>query len=444
MKEFKTFFFEDFSFNFETFEANFLYSFDEEVFFEEKISFYSWDFSPRKEIDENVVENALLNLFMALWISYYKSFPVEKLIVKKYDLPERYFDFWKKFYRNWLWEFFFVNDINPDNLLNFSSSWTKKIDKVDFEISEKSLIPIWWWKDSLVTVEEFFEKWEEFDIFTFWKSHQLHENVANEIPVERLIFSRKMSPKLFELNSLWYYNWHVPITWIIAFVMVFWGYLYDYKYLVLSNEYSANFWNAFKFWYEINHQWSKSLEFELDLKDFLDEFFSDKITYFSYLRDRFEVKIAKKFADNKKYFSTFSSCNNNFKINSENKKTNERWCNSCPKCYFVYSILRPYLTEKETHKIFWKELYFDEKLNSWFKDLLWLSENKPFECVWEAKEVLYSMKLFIDKEPILSQKSSILNFVKSKIIPDYDSNYFVDLEKELFDEYENLIPKKFK
>lgn len=443
MKEFKRFFFEDFSFDETTLEAKFLYSFDEEIFFEEKISFFCEWFSPRKNLDKNILENALFHLFISLWISYYKSFPTKDLVVKNYDLESWYFDFWKKFYKNWLWEFFFLNDINPKDLLNFSSSWDKKINKVDFDVSERSLVPIWWWKDSLVTIEDFIKKGEEFDIFTFWKTHELHDNVSSEIPANRLIFKRQLSPKIFELNSAWYYNWHIPITWIIAFVMVVWGYIYDYKYLVLSNEYSANFWNVNHFWYEINHQWSKSLEFEKDFKEFTSKFFSDKIHYFSYLRDKFEVKIAKEFCENKKYFDSFSSCNNNFKIDKNNKKTNNRWCNSCPKCLFVFSILRPYLTDSEVIQIFWKDLFFDNSLLSWFKDLLWFSDVKPFECVWEAKEVLYCINLYLKGKNDISE-SDILSFVKNEILPKYDKKYFDDLEKELFWEYENLIPKKFK
>ena len=33
-----------------------------------------------------------------------------------------------------------------------------------------------------------------------------------------------------------YYNWHVPITWIIAFVSIISSYIYDFKNIVLSNE----------------------------------------------------------------------------------------------------------------------------------------------------------------------------------------------------------------
>ena len=49
-----------------------------------------------------------------------------------------------------------------------------------------------------------------------------------------------MDPKLFEMNEQGYYNGHVPISGIIAFVLVTASYLYDYRYIVMSNEKSAD------------------------------------------------------------------------------------------------------------------------------------------------------------------------------------------------------------
>jgi len=84
---------------------------------------------------------------------------------------------------------------------------------------------------------------------------------------------KKFSEKfinLFKLNKEWYYNWHVPITWIIAFVSIVSSYLYDFKNIVLSNEKSADeentIWNGLK----INHQYSKSGEFEKDFRKYVE------------------------------------------------------------------------------------------------------------------------------------------------------------------------------
>ncbi|MGB2111292.1 MAG: hypothetical protein ACPHY8_05695 [Patescibacteria group bacterium] len=84
----------------------------------------------------------------------------------------------------------------------------------------------------------------------------------------------------------------------------------------------------------------------------------------------YEIKIAQLFSQlGKKYFSTFSSCNNNFKIQKQINHSGI-WCNSCPKCAFVYTMLHPFLSSDEIHEIFGKDLYADENLEELFSELL--------------------------------------------------------------------------
>jgi len=78
-----------------------------------------------------------------------------------------------------------------------------------------------------------------------------------------------MDPKLFDMNQQGWYNGHVPISGIIAFVLVTAAYLYDYTYIVMSNEKSANEGNTILDGIEINHQWSKSYQFESDFNEYI-------------------------------------------------------------------------------------------------------------------------------------------------------------------------------
>ena len=80
---------------------------------------------------------------------------------------------------------------------------------------------------------------------------------------------RMMDPKLFDMNQQGYYNGHVPISGVIAFVLVTAAYLYDYTYIIMSNEKSANEGNTVLDGIEINHQRSKSYEFESDFNEYI-------------------------------------------------------------------------------------------------------------------------------------------------------------------------------
>jgi hypothetical protein len=181
---------------------------------------------------------------------------------------------------------------------------------------------------------------------------------------------RTIDSKLFEMNKEGYYNGHVPISGIIAFVLITSAYLYDYKYIIMSNEKSANEGNTIMDGIEINHQRSKSYEFESDISEYIKKYISPDLKYFSLLRGMYEINIAKRFAKYSQYFDTFSSCNNNFKIIESNKTTANRRCGICPKCAFVYTILRPFLNEDESKKIFDQELYDNQDLLPLYKNLL--------------------------------------------------------------------------
>ena len=220
----------------------------------------------------------------------------------------------------------------------------------------------------------------------------LKKNTAEITEKEILLVKRQLSNNLFKLNEEGYYNGHVPITWIIAFVTFVVGYLYWYSNIILSNEKSASENNTIWNWLEINHQYSKSLEFEKDLNNYLHNYISKWINYFSLLRWMYEYKIAEIFSKQNKFFKSFSSCNRNFKIKKNNVGVipcvhpNKLWCCECEKCCFVFLILSPFLGKEELLNIFWENLFNNSSLEKTFRELIWLENYKPFECVWTYEE----------------------------------------------------------
>lgn len=429
-------------FDYDNLKARFLYNFDQQIFFEEEIDYSSFDFLKKSNLDKDIIKNILFHISIATWISYYKLYPTENIIITWFDIDKESKDFWKKFYLNWLGEFFLVNNLNPEKLLNFDFRWDL-LDIKDYDLSDRCLVPIWWWKDSIVSIELLSEMWIEFDLYTFWKENILYKNTQDISWKKRLITKRKLSDNLIDEIKKWWHNWHVPITWIIAFNMILISYIYDYKYLCLSNEKSANFWNTNIFWINVNHQWSKSLEFENDFNYYVSKNISSKFKYFSLLRPFYEICIAKLFSKYaKKYFKVFSSCNHNFKI--FNKSTldwwEDYWCKKCPKCVFVYSILSWFLEKNELTIIFWYDLFEDKSLEDLFRELLWIKDFKPLECVWEASEVILSLKYASQKYDKLPY---ILEMFKSEIDSKMSSESYKQLEEKLFDFSinESNIPK---
>ena len=213
----------------------------------------------------------------------------------------------------------------------------------------------------------------------------------------------------------------------------------------MSNEKSANEGNTKLDGREINHQRSKSYQFESDISKYIKKYISPNLKYFSLLRAMYEINIAKKFAKYSQYFDTFSSCNNNFKIIETNKTTQDRRCGICPKCAFVYTILRPFINNEDTLKIFHQELYTNNNLLPLYKKLLGIEGIKPFECVGTNEEVMYAMYLYYKQIKNNSQIPPIINFFKTTILPTLSPEILKDLEQKLFAHYtqETNIPKKF-
>lgn len=433
MKKFDTFKIKSYAFDDKTLKAVFRFSFDDECFFSEEIDFSCPWFIIKKDIDSEVLDWLLFHSCIALAISYYKLNPTKEIVLEHWFLDHEQKDFRRKFYINWLGEYFFKNKISPLSLCNFVNTQTQDIVYKKFNSNaKKALITLGGGKDSLLASELFQEFNIDFDTCTFWKDYILHRSVSQEIWAPRLLIRRNMDTQLFEMNTQWYYNGHVPITGIIAFILEIAAYLYDYRYIVLANEKSADEPNTYMDWIAINHQYSKSLEFEKDFDWYVGTYISDDVKYFSLLRWMYEIFIAQEFVKYWKYFDVFSSCNNNFKIIEQHKTTDNRWCCACPKCAFVYSIFRPFLDADQTEIIFWKELYEDIWLEILFKELLWISWIKPFECVWTNEEVILAMYLYYKQLKLHWRLIPyIIDIFQKEVLSKMNEEDFRALEKKL-------------
>ena len=445
MKTFQNFYFTWYTFDPKTLKATFSYSFDHEVYFTEIIDFASSALKIINTIDTEVMNTLLFNLSLAVWISYYKLYPTKDLVVETGTLNQDQQSFWKTFYTQGLGEFFYTNKISPHGLINFLNGTQKTPQTLFSTNSTTPMVALGWGKDSLVSVEAIKKLNIPFYTSTFGKDYYLHKVVGDTIWAPRLVMNRTMDPKLFEMNQQWWYNGHVPISGVIAFVLVTAAYLYDYKYIVMSNEKSANEGNTILDGSEINHQRSKSYQFESDFNLYVWKYISHDLQYFSLLREMYEINIAKIFAQYQQYFGIFSSCNNNFKIIENNKTTDHRRCGVCPKCAFVYTTLRPFISDDDAQIIFGQELYNNEDLIPLYKELLGIQWIKPFECVGTNEEVTYAMYLQYKKIKHISQIPPIMELFKNEILPTLSSNDLLILEKKLFMLYteETNIPKIF-
>jgi hypothetical protein len=250
---------------------------------------------------------------------------------------------------------------------------------------------------------------------------------CDALSVPRMKVRRQIAPELLRLNAEGALNGHVPISSILAFAGVVSALLRGKKHVVLSNEHSASEPNTEWKGLEINHQWSKSLDFEREFQQYVSDNISPQVQYFSLLRPFTELRIAEIFAKKgwDEFSALFSSCNRNFHLTGS--KISSRWCGTCPKCVFVSLILSPWLSAKQIESAF-GSVPFDQRENeTLMKELLGIDGIKPLECVGTIAEAREAVVLGSQKHECLKPW-----------MEQFDAPVF-DLQKM----HEHLLPAEF-
>lgn len=346
-----------------------------------------------KNIDSNKVKNLVFNLGMVEAISYFKSTCSREFIINCGFLDEFQSKWFKKLYYLGLGEFRFVNNINisEEEFVEFISKGNKLNLENEYEELDGIIVPVGGGKDSNVTL----------DLLKDYKEKTLCFRIGiNDVAlgcIEAAGFSRDkvievkrtIDKNLIELNSKGFLNGHTPFSAMVAFLTYLVSYLLGYKYVALSNEDSANESNVEGD--NINHQYSKTLEFENDFREYAEKYLECNVEYFSMLRPISEIQIAMLFSELTKYHNKFKSCN----VGS--KQTPWIWCCNCPKCLFVYTILSPFLYKEKLVEIFGEDLFEKESLLETFIELCGYGKTKPFECVGTYKEIKFAITKTIDK-----------------------------------------------
>lgn len=347
----------------------------------------------RNDIDRKFLDCLVFNIGIAEAISYYKSVCSKHIIIKCGHLNSEQINWFKKLYYNGLGEFLYRNniDIDIDNFFDIIIDYKEeKFEKCHFQ-SHGNLINVGGGKDSCVSLKILEHELDNACFLINAKKPMLEcAKVAglsdeNIYCVDRIIDKEK----IIKLNNMGFLNGHIPISSIIAFISYLVAYLSGKRNIILSNESSAN--ESYVKNKNINHQYSKSFEFEMDFYEYTNTYFSNDIKYFSLLRPLKELQIAYIFANLKEYHQAFKSCN------LGSKSDNWNWCLNCSKCLFIYLILSPFLSEEELFNIFGENLLNKDSLLNDFIGLIGDSINKPFECVGTYDEINYAINKTIEK-----------------------------------------------
>ena len=361
------------------------FSLDDRYFFRPTLEiptrpFFDWGSIPTRQLEALAFQIGMTEL-----VSYWKIACPKRVVVKPFALSESQVAFWKKLYYNGLGEFLYLNGItvSEKDLMKIESVGNQPFAKVDLPLEEHTLVPVGGGKDSVVTLECLRGEMPVIPLIVNPRGATLNcVQTAGYKENEFIVINRTLDPTMLKLNAEGYLNGHTPFSALLAFISVLVAFGSRSRYIALSNENSAN--ESTVPGTNINHQYSKSIEFERDFRNYVTQNLNDKVQYFSFLRPLSELQIAKLFAQCEAYHSVFRSCNVGSKTDS--------WCGHCPKCLFTWIILSPFLSKERLTAIFGKDLMAVESLRPVFEELNGTAAVKPFECVGTVEEVQACVK----------------------------------------------------
>ena len=349
--------------------------------------FFDWDGIP-----EEMLQVLAFQIGMTELVSYWKIACPKRVVVKPFALTESQKRFWKKLYYNGLGEFLYLNSISVSeaDLMEIEPLPIDSMPAHDLRgndmgswFEEQTLVPIGGGKDSVVTLECLRREMPVIPMIVNPRGATLNcVKTAGYQEDEFIVINRTLDPTMLQLNAEGYLNGHTPFSALLAFISVLVAFGSHSRYIALSNENSAN--ESTVPGTNINHQYSKSIEFESDFRNYVAESISEEVQYFSFLRPLSELQIAKLFSQCEAYHPVFRSCNAGSKTDS--------WCGHCPKCLFTWIILSPFLSKEKLVAIFGKDLMADESLRPIFEELNGTAPVKPFECVGTVEEVRACME----------------------------------------------------
>ena len=451
--------------------AQFRFRLEPEIEFAPEIIFEQVEWARVEEMPRATLETYFFHLGLVEMLSYWKAACSPEIVVRAGALSTEQTAWWMNLLRHGMGEYFYVNQIDfraadlvriisapraltspaviprsaatRDLLLN---PWPQKGEKQIPPLrqaqgrndTEKDLVLTSGGKDSAVTLELLREakvgqaflpasKSTGLEACTYFdclllnpteaalavaKQALLSQGVGGQAGCAKpIIVRRTIDKRLLELNAAGYLNGHTPFSALLAFLGVTVAALFGHRRVIVSNERSAEEATVEYLGAAINHQYSKTFEFETAFREYCERYLIPReqqiprgvypersrrarddiagVEYFSLLRPLYELQIAERFSKHREYFPLFRSCNRGMATNA--------WCGRCPKCLFVWTVLYPFVEREQLLGIFGADLFASEGATELLRALLGLDAAKPFECVGTKEETLAALHLCVEK-----------------------------------------------
>ena len=165
------------------------------------------------------------------------------------------------------------------------------------------------------------------------------------------------------------------------------------------------------------------------IDDYIQAYITPDISSISPLRKFSELEIVRRFVRYPKYLREFTSCNIYFWLPPIQQRLLRKnyWCNSCPKCVFLFACFSAFLPKKEVVDIFGANLYAKKSLLQLIKRILGIEGFKPLDCVGEPEEMILAMHYASQRKEYSQDRA--MRLFEQQFPQNYD---FKNLEKKVF------------
>ncbi|HEX4201225.1 MAG TPA: hypothetical protein VHY59_06880, partial [Chthoniobacterales bacterium] len=263
MNTYQRFIFESYDFTAADRTIRLRYSLDSEIFFEERLVIGG---TQPLNADHPDLDKALFALHLSGGPSYYKTYCPPEIEIKSGKLSKSEAKFWNTLYTYGLGEFYYRNKVDFRGLVNFPSAASDKPSaEPPIHKPSRALVPFGGGKDSIVTTKILRRAGLDQTLFRV-RGHALIDKLAGLEQLPLIQVERALPKELFHLNDSGAMNGHVPITAHISFLSIVVCLLLGFDSVFFSSERSSSYGNIEYLGIEVNHQWSKSNQFEQMLR----------------------------------------------------------------------------------------------------------------------------------------------------------------------------------
>lgn len=339
-------------------------------------------------IPREVMDNLVFHLGLAELPSYWKATCSPQVEVRAGSLDNEQVAFWTTILTDGMGEFHYENrtPFSDPGFVTIASNGTRSHAVYGESLDDSHLVPVGGGKDSLVTLELLGQRDVRLATLAINPPASTEAAIAVAGISRRVVVTRRLDPRLLELNRGGFLNGHTPFGAVVAFMSAMVAVVLGKKLVTLSNESSSDYSPLIYGGRLINHQFGKSWLLEAALHRYLSRFLARDLRYFSLLRPFNELQIAKRFGELGKFHSVFRSCNRGRK--------SDTWCGRCSKCLSTFIILLPFIDRPKLLQVFGGDLLAEPECQPILESLLSeVGAERPFECVATPAEIRAALEL---------------------------------------------------